>query len=122
VQGPHRREPVRYRRRLHHIGIGCAYKHQRVTLLVAKRTSACWSTTAASSVPSPSIPAATISPWEPAPVHLNCPRCRETCIHNVLRHDNGWGERIRTSDWLIQNYPSTINLPVCGFVNSNSID
>jgi DNA-binding MarR family transcriptional regulator len=29
------------------------------------RTSACWPTTAASSVPSPSIPAATTSPWAP---------------------------------------------------------
>jgi hypothetical protein len=31
------RVTVRYLSRLHHIGIGCAYKHQPITLLIANK-------------------------------------------------------------------------------------
>ena len=99
------RVTLRYLSRLHHIGIGCAYKHQPITLLIANKDIRVLAEDGSllrqlTLDPRPRLPA----PRSAAQAALNCQRCRETCVNDVLRHDNTGARGIRTLDTAFTRY------------------
>ena len=96
---------LRYLSRLHHIGLGADYRGLAVHLLVAnKNIRVIREDGRLDPRTDPRSRRADAQPLgTPNRPPKNRALCPETGGHHHLRHHNGWGGRIRTSDWLIQN-------------------